>query len=239
MGFPREYTAHAIAKKVRRISDRDYEDMRISLLGNSFLVPVVARILAVPLYSLGFLSRMPTVSNCWGSLVEADLQAAARRLQLDYPLNQSQLQLEAVRQLHRNAIYRGSDVRLATSTLMNPKGWPRQGIQAERWGWKPVVAYPRSGAHINVLELGAVFSAMKWRIRCIAGIRVKYAHLCDSQVCIAVLVKGRSSSSQLSQTLRKINALTLASGSCPVFVYVRTADNPADDPSRWYENHKH
>ena len=100
-----------------------------------------------------------------------------------------------------------------------------------------MVAYPRTGAHINVLELGAVLSAMKWRTRCIAGIKVKYAHLCDSQVCIAVLVKGRSSSAQLSHTLKKVNALTLASGCCPAFVYVRTADNPADDPSRWYENH--
>ena len=149
------------------------------------------------------------------------------------------MNVEAVRHLFRNAVFKGSDVRLATSTLMDPRGWPRQGIEARRWIWKPVLAYPRSGRHINVLELGAVLSAIKWRMRGLAGVRAKFAHLCDSQVSIAVLVKGRSSSHQLSQTLKMINSLVLASSCCPMYVYVRTGDNPADAPSRWFVNQQH
>ena len=85
-----------------------------------------------------------------------------------------------------------------------------------------------------MLELRAYLSALKWRLRKLAHHRVRCFHLLDSQVCIAVIVKGRSSSFALSRVLDKVNAVTLAGDIWPALAYVQTWDNPADAPSRWH-----
>ena len=44
--------------------------------------------------------------------------------------------------------------------------------------------------------------------------------------------KGRSSSKQITEQLRKLASLLLASGICLTLAYVKSASNPADAPSR-------
>ena len=87
--------------------------------------------------------------------------------------------------------------------------------------------------HINIKELRAYFAAARWRARALSGQLVRVVQILDSQVCIAVLVKGRSSSRKLQGVLRKVGAIHLAANQRPFFGYVHTADNPADKPPRW------
>ena len=88
----------------------------------------------------------------------------------------------------------------------------------------------RRGAHINNLELQAVLLALDWRLR--SGSRPKrFLHLIDSQVALATLAKGRTSSRRLLPVTRKIAARVLAGGLVPLYSFVRSALNPADEPS--------
>jgi hypothetical protein len=48
-----------------------------------------------------------------------------------------------------------------------------------------------------------------------------------------VLAKGRSSSVSLNCLLRRIAALRVASGRVHYYAWCKSADNPADGPSRW------
>ena len=58
----------------------------------------------------------------------------------------------------------------------------------------------------------------------------------DSQVCLAVLVKGRTSARLLQPLVSRIAALLLAVDMSVAYVYVASDANPADPPSRWRPN---
>ncbi len=64
---------------------------------------------------------------------------------------------------------------------------------------------------------------------------VRFLHVTDSQVVLAVMAKGRSSSKQLNWLLRRVAALNLVADVTPSYVFVSSADNPADAPSRWWD----
>ena len=142
-------------------------------------------------------------------------------------------EVTVLRQMLRSSIYKGCDVRVATASLLDPKSWPRRSLEPSRWTWRVVLAFPIKGSHINVLELRAVISAVEWRCRSVRNIRTRAVHATDSQVVMAVVAKGRSSSRILNFALKRLNALLLASSIRLALVYVRTDLNPADRPSRW------
>jgi hypothetical protein len=100
--------------------------------------------------------------------------------------------------------------------------------------WQTLVstAWRRPGDHINVLELRAVHTAVRWVISSPASISTRLLLLSDSSVCVFSLLKGRSSSLQLLPRLRTIAALLLAAGLSLVPRWVPTDLNPADGPSR-------
>jgi hypothetical protein len=206
-------------------------------VGNSFVVPVVAWLYGHLLVQEGFLANLPSIPNCWGTLSMAQEQAVCVAYGLPSASDLSEISIEAVRQFCRSALFKGSDVRLATQSVMVPNLWPRLAADTSRWHWKVILSYPAHGPHINVLELKAVLSSFKWRVRSCKGLHVRFAHFLDSQVAMSVLAKGRSSSRQLGAVLRKINALLLASSNFPFYIFVRSEDNPADAPSRWHQWH--
>ena len=74
---------------------------------------------------------------------------------------------------------------------------------------------------------------LRYRLRSSRHVRTRFFHLLDSQVCLAVLKKHRNSSHQLQSVLRRIDVLLLAGLVAPIFGYVRSEVNPADEPSRW------
>lgn len=107
-------------------------------------------------------------------------------------------------------------------------------VEAAQWAWTSVIstAWRVLGEHINVLEARAVLLTLRWRYRRPEELYRRYLHLCDSRVCIGMLVKGRTSSRNLRRVLVKIAALNLASHCVPIYLYVNTKLNPADRPSR-------
>ena len=137
----------------------------------------------------------------------------------------------------RRVEHRGSDVRLDVGVLYRPVAWPRIAIRADKWLWQTVQAIPfqyEDHININVLELRMYLHTLLWRSRARAFHSSRFVHLLDSQVCIAVATKGRSSSRKLNQLLRRIAALVVTMHVCPLLGYVATEDNPADMPSRLF-----
>jgi hypothetical protein len=128
----------------------------------------------------------------------------------------------------------GSDVRLDHGLPYRAKAWPRASIDPHLWTWREVLALPwrTDDAHINLRELQASVVALRWRLRTSSNLRARFVHLTDSQVCAAILTKGRTSSRRLRATLRRWNALCVAGDSYPIVAYVVSEDNPADRPSR-------
>ena len=100
--------------------------------------------------------------------------------------------------------------------------------------WRTIVSAPWRAAddHINVLELRAVSTAVRWALSSPASIRTRVLLLSDSTVCVFSLLKGRSSSPLLRPRLRGISALLLAAGVTLMPRWVPSALNPADGPSR-------
>ena len=206
--------------------------MRCSLVGNSFQAVVVAFLIGHLLVLRGLAKGPVAVEAAWGSTPFAGETEAAN-------VGDGSLEEKVVRHYHRLCIYRGSDVRLATGTLLRPGIWPRQSFPAKRWVWRTILSFGQGGAHINVLELKAALATFRWRLRKAENVRTRVLHLMDSQVSISVSVKGRSSSGVLNMVLRKMNALMLAGGLVSAYGYVNTKDNPADRPSRWPPKSKH
>ena len=87
--------------------------------------------------------------------------------------------------------------------------------------------------HINVLELRAVSTGLRWALSRPAAVGCRLLLLCDSQVVVGAMCKGRSSSQELLRVLRGVCALALASGVQVYVRWVQSVDNPADEPSRF------
>eukprot|EP00971_Amphidinium_carterae_P227622 4515196-Amphidinium_carterae.1 len=127
---------------------------------------------------------------------------------------------------------RGSDVRFDAQTVVDPRAGPWHSVLPSWWVWR-VLAFRLGGKHINCLELQAVWAAVRWRLRRASSVGTRFLHASDSQVCLAILVKGRTSSRALNFILKRINATILAGSLLPHWTYVGTECNPADKPSRW------
>ncbi|CAK0795636.1 unnamed protein product, partial [Prorocentrum cordatum] len=209
---------------------QDAFDARAFLLGNSFSIHDVARLRQQLLHRRGALDRelsieeTPPVRECqvtWdqaGAFVtepgEPDT-AEARQLVLHY--------------LSR-AEKGGSDVRLDYGVPYRPRGWPRTSLGPFVWKWRVAVsmAWPgRNSTHINVRELQAATSAIRWRARKVAQHGGEFLHLVDSQVVAAIVTRGRSSSRKLQPILMRLMAVVVAADMYPLIGYVVSEDNPA------------
>lgn len=100
-------------------------------------------------------------------------------------------------------------------------------------GWQVIVAsnwaYPD---HINVLEVRAVATAVKWAIKHRESLGSRLRLYSDSLVAVGALSKGRSSSPTLLRRLRSVSAWLLASGMRLLLSWIPSELNPADEPSR-------
>lgn len=109
------------------------------------------------------------------------------------------LNARLIHQCLRRMEFRGSDVRLDLQVVYRPDAVVRATVGPGRWVWKTGQGQKwRREEHINLLELRAIRRSLEWRARS-ASLHL-FLHLSDSQICLAVLTKGRS-------MLRKISAL--------------------------------
>ena len=136
--------------------------------------------------------------------------------------------------LLRRADHRGTDVRIDLQQPFRPDAWPRTPICPRKWRWQVILKFlwKRPGAHINELELRAVFTLLRSLARSSGNIGMRFGVLVDSSVVLGIAAKGRSCSRLLNSILRRLNAHVLASGFYVFFGYVASDANPADAPSR-------
>ena len=108
---------------------------------------------------------------------------------------------------------------------------PLQGLH-----WSTIVSsafrYPE---HINVLELRALTTAVRWVTSFPGSIDSRLVLWCDSLVVVYAVRKGRSSSPELLRRMRALSAHLLATGVQLYCNWIPTEVNPADGPSRRYK----
>eukprot|EP00435_Cladocopium_sp_Y103_P040826 s373_g11.t1 len=237
MGFPKDYTANCVPKKDQGTSQCN--DLRLSLIGNSWNVTVVAWLLS-QLGSLLGINPALTV----GDVVKRTSPGCSQNLQtfLSRPSMKTsrrgggtQGQVELVKKLLTLVSMKGEDIMIQSASEDQVKYHRlRASIPAKLWRWKTVAGWRWTGQpeHINNLEMRAVLTALRWRLERHKAVRCKFVHLVDSLVVLHSLSRGRSSSKKLRRTILRINALLLATRSQGVWTYVHTKLNPADAPSR-------
>lgn len=145
------------------------------------------------------------------------------------------LSIRLVHQYLRRMEFRGSDIRLDLQVAYRADAVARTSLDPRRWVWEVGQSYPwRYKRRINFFELQAILRTLEWRSRSSACHSCRMLHLTDSQICIAVLTKGKSSSRQVNRILRRIFALCLANNWYMLWGWVASRLNPADEPSRRY-----
>jgi hypothetical protein len=104
---------------------------------------------------------------------------------------------------------------------------------AKDCNWSTIVsARWRQHEHINIYELRALATAVRWVCSFPSAIGRRVLVLNDSQVVVGAVSKGRSSSQPLLRRLRHLTAWVLASGIRLSLHWIPTDSNPADGPSR-------
>eukprot|EP00438_Fugacium_kawagutii_P015349 Skav202567 [mRNA] locus=scaffold2177:274392:277940:- [translate_table: standard] len=237
MGFPRHYTVQAMPKAQQ--GSQAHTDCRLSLLGNSWNVTTVAILLSHLGEILGLnppLSVQDVVNRTAPGSAK-DFQTFLQRPYMRPPRKAPAVsnELSLVRKLVSLVGIKGDDLLLqASSEDVIKYHRMRASVPSRLWKWRTVAGWTwsESTEHINVLEMRAALTALKWRIEKQEVVHSKFVHLLDSLVCLHSLSRGRSSSRKLKRTLLRINALTLATDCHVVWAYVHTKDNPADRPSR-------
>ena len=237
LGFPLHYTATCCSKGDRK--GDSYADTRLTLLGNTWSVPVVACLLNGLLAPLGLVPQR-TPQDIVDEMTPGVTPMVQGRL-FRLPLNVGRTRTgegghKLAFKLSNLVSIKGEDIMLNASTAQQTKFHRlRATVPAKCWHWKIVSGWKwtQGQEHINALELRAILTTMKWRLEHQRHFRVRLLHLTDSLVCLHALSRGRSSSRKLRRTLVRINALTLAAGVHPLWGYVHTDQNPADRPSRW------
>jgi hypothetical protein len=103
----------------------------------------------------------------------------------------------------------------------------------QQHSWSTIVSSTwRRQEHINVLEVRALTTAIKWILSFPSSVRRRVIIFMDSLVSIFSVSKGRSSSHLLLPRLRQVASLLLASGVRLYLRWVPSEHNPADQPSR-------
>ena len=143
------------------------------------------------------------------------------------------------RQLLQHVNVRGCSTRLTAwhSELLPLDPPPRDHPALKAWVvaqlWKEAIGGRfRVKSHINRQEVIAALLGVRWlgRQPRLWGSRVFL--LLDSTVACGALAKGRSSAAALRALLRRFTGLCFSFNICISFIWVSTAINPADGPSR-------
>ena len=163
MGFPVGYTHPCLPKQERKTES--YKDCRLTLVGNSWSVPVVAWFLSQLLAPLGFC--MLHSSQDIMDLLHTGGQETFQGRLIRLPLRPIRLQGhgEATRELAQKlgnlVSIKGEDLLLTASSSEQVKFHRlRASIPSRLWHWKVVAGWSWTGSpeHINSLELRAVLT---------------------------------------------------------------------------------
>ena len=244
MGYGWKHTSQCYSASHAKQSRQKYMDERHSLLGDSFsiysfVIPAVALCQHyMPRIQYRMLAQRMGMAPVFRSPIR---WTAPLKRCFQYGCN-AQSTSQSVNTLNRILLSRvnhtGSDVRIASGELLNPKAHPRQGVQADWWDWKPSFAVKwNRKEHINILELRSIYLAVRYHLSHLGETQFRIFHLTDSYVCLSIIGKGRTSSNSLSRVLRQLNAYLLAHVVTLVVGHVDSMMNPTDGASRAVEAH--
>ena len=167
LGFPLHYTVGCAPKGQRKSAS--YHDLRLSLLGNTWSVPVVAWFLS-QLYSrlglCGHLSPQDIVDRLRPGGEEL-MQGRLVRLPLNPAPGVSDAPMYDLAFKLGNLIsMKGEDLMLTTPTTQQARHHRlRATIPSKLWKWRVVAGWQwhNKREHINALELRAVLTSLRWR----------------------------------------------------------------------------
>lgn len=247
MGYPMDYTNQAASKASRSQDPQKFEDLRHSLIGNSWHVGVVSSLLQPLVVSQGLAEDSSLEQLCKalqpgessslaGKLLRPSFRKATpfRKLPRD-----TANELQLVRNLSHLVSPKGTDILLTDATDVIPKNHRlRNSLNPNLWQWQIICGWKwkrgegHCSEHINKLEMRAIYTSVKWRLfkQRVAGKRC--VHLVDSLVSLQLLNKGRTSSRKLRRVSQKIASLLIAGNLLLILAYTNTKTNPADAPSR-------
>ena len=235
LGFPAGYTSQCMKKGYHNTVQ--HSDCRLTLLGNTWSVPVICWLLANLFHVLGFMAKWTPqdIVNRLKPGNGASLQSILLRPPIKMSTSSYPSSRVLVRKLCGLVSLKGEDIMLQ-SHGENTAGFQRlrASVPAKLWRWKTIASWQWGGTpeHINVLELRAALTTIKHRVEQRKQSEVKCIHLVDSLVVLHALTRGRSSSRKMRRTIMRLNSYLLASGLQPCWGYVDTHQNPADRPSR-------
>ena len=237
MGFPVQYTKACKVKAQQK--GLEFEDSRMSLLGNSWHVGVIVWLASQLFAPLGLCPPL-TAKDVASRLVPgqgSSFQGVLLRPPLGPQRGQVPVGHEArlVSKLLGVVSAKGEDLLLQSASESTARFHRlRASIPSRLWKWRDVAgwAWKGSGEHINQLELRATLTTIKWWTKKKRVSSSRILHLVDSLVALHALSRGRSSSHKLRRTVMRINSLLLGADLHPVWGYVHTSQNPADRPSR-------
>ena len=238
MGYGWEHTSLCLSASNIKKSKVHYEDTRQSLIGdafaiNSFLIAAAGlcrNFVSFPHYT----HLVQRLGLAPGFSAHIDDVAPLQRCLSYGSMFQPQVPTHMLNRIMLSRVnHTGSDVRVCSGMIVNPKAYPRQGAEAPWWDWRPVFRTRwRSVEHINALELRATLLTVK---HCISHLRcfdVRLFHLCDSYVTISIVAKGRTSAFRLQRMLRQLNSYLVAFGILLVMCHIESSQNPTDHASR-------
>ena len=237
MGLPVNYTKACMAKNQQ--NGWDYENCRLTLIGNSWQGGVITWLLGQLFGFLGLCDR-PSASRVV-ELLTPGSSSTLQTMLLRPPLSPSRSPVRPdpqgilVTKLLGITSIKGEDLLLQSSSEQTVKFQRlRASIPAGLWKWRDLAGWAWKGdpEHINSLELRAVYTTLKWWVLKKRVRSCRFLHLVDSLVVLHALSRGRTSSRKLRRTLMRINSLLLGYDLHPVWGYVHTSINPADRPSR-------
>ena len=238
MGLGAGHTDLAYSASDAKQHQQQFEDEKCSLIGDSFAIPsfmVIASYAGfpwmnrIPLYEMNNRLGMPP-----GSKLRIDILCPLSTSGFIPLFEDSVFTVQDVNQhLLLRTNHTGSDVRIVSGHLLNPRNFPRQSVQSSWWTWKGVFATAWNYTdQINALEIRSIYLTLMWKLRNGTICNRRIFHLTDSYVAMSILSKGRTSSRALQSICRKIAALLMACRAFMVLSHVDSADNPTDEGSR-------
>ena len=137
---------------------------------------------------------------------------------------------EALHTLLNNGHYRGTDVRFAVEHFAQRELVP---YPAYRWLWRDTLSFRwKQEAHINELEIQALIAHIRRLMREPDVRQARLMVVVDSQVLFYAVGKGRSPSKRINRLLRRLAALQLIGDLYVLPIWILSAWNFADRPSR-------
>ena len=190
MGFPPNYTLQCMKKEYH--GTVAHEDCRLSLVGNSWAVGVVAWLLQQLLGPLGVTS--PTSLSDIMTELTPGKSPHLQTLLLRPPFGQANKTFSPSDHLAAKLAglvsIKGEDLMLQSVSEVPVKHHRlRTGIPGRLWRWKPVSGWKWKGdeEHINVLEARAVLTTLKWRVLQHKQLNIRCVHRVDSLVVLHAL----------------------------------------------------